>query len=59
MRYERLKSDKRFEDCPKCAKKWLINVSEEQDTRNTTVETGTSWKKILIQFQFVPCVPKY
>ena len=45
-----IKSDKRFENCPKMYKKWLISVSERPDARNATIDTGMSFKEISIRF---------
>ena len=45
---ERLESNKRFENFPKYAKKWLINVSGEPNTRDITLHTGKNLKEILI-----------
>ena len=37
-------------------KKWLINLSEELDTKSGTLDTGINMKQILIWCQFVPYV---
>ena len=39
-RYEFLKSDKYFENCLKCVKKHLIDVNEEPQEGDTTLDIG-------------------
>ena len=53
LRFEYLKSDKYFENCPKVAKVPYTNVSEETLARNLTLDTGISMKQILISDLFL------
>ena len=39
--------DKRFENCPINGQKWLINVSEEPDMINVTLDNERSSNKFL------------
>ena len=39
--------------------KWLINVNEERDMINATLDDGKSLKQILIWCKFIPCVSSY
>ena len=46
QKYEYFKSDKNFENCPKYAKKWPINASEELDTESAKLDTRISLNKV-------------
>ena len=48
LRYECINSDKCFEKFSKMTKKWFINVSEEPDMINTTLDNGRSLRQLII-----------
>ena len=50
--FAKVKSGKHFENCPKCAKKRLINVTRELDIRYILYDTGTKLKQSSNSRQF-------
>ena len=45
QKYEYFKSDKNLKKMSKIFKKWLMNVSEELDTKSAKLDTATSLNK--------------
>ena len=50
MRYECLKSNECFENFQKSGKKWLINVNEEPDMINTTLDNRRNLRHLGVLF---------